>query len=114
MLMPLTISQSITTQNDLFAALIFILFVYKLLDVICYDKIVLDGEQILDIVMLGLLVAYAYLAKTSVCASMIMFMPWLLVVRLGKKDDFKKMKLIYSKEIIFHRLFDELQLLAIF
>ena len=31
-----------------------------------------------------------------------------------KKDDFKKMKLIYSKEIIFHRLFDELQLLAIF
>ncbi len=91
MLMPLTISQSITTQNDLFAALIFILFVYKLLDVICYDKIVLDGEQILDIVMLGLLVAYAYLAKTSVCASMIMFMPWLLVVRLGKKDDFKKL-----------------------
>ena len=91
MLMPLTISQSITTQNDLFAALIFILFVYKLLDVICYDKIVLDGEQILDIVMLGLLVAYAYLAKTSVCASMIMFMPWLLVVRLGKNDDFKKL-----------------------
>ena len=91
MLMPLTISQSITTQNHLFAALIFILFVYKLLDVICYDKIVLDGEQILDIVMLGLLVAYAYLAKTSVCASMIMFMPWLLVVRLGKKDDFKKL-----------------------
>lgn len=91
MLMPLTISQSITTQNDLFAALIFILFVYKLLDVICYDKIVLDREQILDIVMLGLLVAYAYLAKTSVCASMIMFMPWLLVVRLGKKDDFKKL-----------------------
>ena len=42
MLMPLTISQSITTQNDLFAALIFILFVYKLLDVICYDKIILN------------------------------------------------------------------------
>lgn len=91
MLMPLTISQSITTQNDLFAALIFILFIYKLLDVICYDKIILNAEQILDIVMLGLLVGYAYLAKTSVCASMIMFMPWLLIARLRKKDDFKKL-----------------------
>lgn len=91
MLMPLTISQSITTQNDLFAALIFILFVYKLLDVICYDKIILNAEQTLDIVMLGLLVGYAYLAKTSVCASMVMFMPWLLIARLRKKDDFKKL-----------------------
>lgn len=90
-LMPLTISQSITTQNDLFAALIFILFVYKLLDVICYDKINLNAEQTLDIVMLGLLVGYAYLAKTSVCASMVMFMPWLLIARLRKKDDFKKL-----------------------
>lgn len=91
MLMPLTISQSITTQNDLFAALIFILFVYKLLDVIYYDKIILNAEQTLDIVMLGLLVGYAYLAKTSVCASMVMFMPWLLIARLRKKDDFKKL-----------------------
>lgn len=91
MLMPLTISQSITTQNDLFAALIFILFIYKLLDVICYDKITLNAEQTLDIVMLGLLVGYAYLAKTSVCASMVMFMPWLLIARLRKKDDFKKL-----------------------
>lgn len=91
MLMPLTISQSITTQNDLFAALIFILFVYKLLDVIYYDKINLNAEQTLDIVMLGLLVGYAYLAKTSVCASMVMFMPWLLIARLRKKDDFKKL-----------------------
>lgn len=91
MLMPLTISQSITTQNDLFAALIFILFIYKLLDVICYDKIILNTGQVLDIVMLGILVGYAYLAKTSVCASMVMFMPWLLIVRLRKKDHFKKL-----------------------
>ena len=58
---------------------------------ICYDKIILNAEQTLDIVMLGLLVGYAYLAKTSVCASMVMFMPWLLIARLRKKDDFKKL-----------------------
>ena len=89
MLMPLTISQSITTQNDLFAALIFILFIYKLLDVIKWEAMTLDKSQILDIVMLGLLVGYAYLAKTSVCASMVMFMPWLAIVRICKKDSVK-------------------------
>ena len=89
MLMPLTISQSITTQNDLFATLIFILFIYKLLDVIKWETMTLDKSQILDIVMLGLLVGYAYLAKTSVCASMVMFMPWLAIVRICKKDSVK-------------------------
>lgn len=89
MLMPLTISQSITTQNDLFATLIFILFIYKLLDVIKWEAMTLDKSQILDIVMLGLLVGYAYLAKTSVCASMVMFMPWLAIVRICKKDSVK-------------------------
>lgn len=89
MMMPLTISQSITTQNDLFAALMFILFVYKLIDVIEWKQICLNKGQILDIVSLGLLVAYAYLAKTSVCASMVMFMPWLAIVRIAKKDKVK-------------------------
>lgn len=91
MMMPLTISQSITTQNDLFAALIFILFVYKLIDVVSWEKIVLDRKQILNIVSLGLLVSYAYIAKTSVCASMVMFMPWLLIGRIRKKDSVKKL-----------------------
>lgn len=91
MMMPLTISQSITTQNDLFATLIFVLFIYKLLDVISWEKIILNRSQILDIVMLGLTVAYAYLAKTSVCASMLLFMPWLFIVRLCKKDMVSKL-----------------------
>lgn len=89
MMMPLTISQSITTQNDLFATLIFILFICKLLDVIKWETMTLDKAQIVDIIMLGLLVGYAYLAKTSVCASMIMFMPWLAIVRICKKDSVK-------------------------
>lgn len=91
MMMPLTISQSITTQNDLFAALLFVLFIYKLMDVITWEQIDLGISQIMDIAMLGMLVAYAYMAKTSVCASMVMFMPWLLIARLLKKDSFKKL-----------------------
>lgn len=86
MLMPLTVSQSITTQNDLFATMFFTIFVYELIGVIQWERLTLDREQIQTIVMLGLTVAFAYLAKTSVCASMLFFMPWLLIVRLQKKD----------------------------
>lgn len=91
MMMPLTISQSITTQNDLFATVFFAIFVYELIGVVRWDSIVLNREQVLTIVLLGLTVAFAYLAKTSVCASMLFFMPWLLVARLRKKDRFGKL-----------------------
>lgn len=91
MMMPLTISQSITTQNDLFVTVFFAIFIYELVKVTKWDKIILDGQQVITIVMLGLTVAFSYLAKTSVCASMLFFMPWLLVVRLRKKDKFVKL-----------------------
>lgn len=94
MMMPLTISQSITTQNDLFVTVFFAIFIYKLIEVIQWERIVLDKQQIAAIVMLGLTVAFSYLAKTSVCASMLFFMPWLLIARLKKKD--KPVKLFLS------------------
>ncbi len=88
MTMPLTISQSITTQNDLFVTVFFAIFVYLLIDVIRWEKIIFDKEQAWIIFLLSLTVGFSYLAKTSVCASMIFFMPWLLIVRLSKKDKF--------------------------
>lgn len=91
MMMPLTVSQSVTTQNDLFATVFFAIFVYELTGVVQWEKIVLNRKQTVVIVLLGLSVAFAYLAKTSVCASMLFFMPWLLVARLRKKDSFGKL-----------------------
>ena len=88
MTMPLTISQSITTQNDLFVTVFFAIFVYLLIDVIRWEKIIFDKEQAWVIFLLSLTVGFSYLAKTSVCASMVFFMPWLLIVRLTKKDKF--------------------------
>lgn len=88
MTMPLTISQSITTQNDLFVTVFFAVFVYFLIEVIKWDKIVMDREQAITVFLLSLTVGFSYLAKTSVCASMLLFMPWLLVARLAKKDKF--------------------------
>ena len=89
--MPLTISESITTQNDLFATLIFLLFIYYFLDVLNWDEIILDKGQVATILLLSATVAFGYMAKTSICASMLMFMPMLLIVRIKKKDKIKKL-----------------------
>ncbi|MBR1691836.1 MAG: glycosyltransferase family 39 protein [Lachnospiraceae bacterium] len=84
--MPLTISQSVTTQNDLFAASIFAMFLYYFLWFIKRDRLCYDREEIRRLLCIGILVGLAYITKTSVCASMLMFMPWLLVVRICRKD----------------------------
>lgn len=84
--MPLTISQSVTTQNDLFAASIFSLFLYYFLWFINREKLIYDKEEVMRLICIGILVGLAYITKTSVCASMLMFMPWLLIVRIRRKD----------------------------
>ena len=92
--MPLTISQSMTTQNDLFGAMWFSLFLYYLLQFISMEKLVLDKRTGKLLFFTALTVAFAFLTKTSICASMLFFLPWLLMVRLKKKD--KLLTLIQS------------------
>ena len=92
--MPLTISQSMTTQNDLFGAMWFALFLYYLLQFIQMDRLVLNQKTLKLLFFTALTVAFAFLTKTSICASMLFFLPWLLIVRLQKKD--KLLSLIQS------------------
>lgn len=84
--MPLTISQSMTTQNDLFGAMWFALFLYYLLQLMNLEHLSLCRENAELLFLTALTVAFAFLTKTSICASMIFFLPWLLIVRLQKKD----------------------------
>lgn len=91
--MPLTITQAVTTQNDLSAGLFFVLFLYELLWFIQKDRLdsslfPADKENRLleKSVCIGACVGFAYLMKVSVCASMVMFMPWLLVVCFRRRD----------------------------
>ena len=92
--MPLTISQSITTQNDLLAAMWFAIFLYYFVDFINVPQITFDREQKKKLVLIGASVAFAFLTKTSICASMLFFMPWLVVVCLMRKD--KILRLLQS------------------
>ena len=95
--MPLTISQSITTQNDLSAAMWYVLFVYYLLWFVKAEKLSFAketrGELIENLICIGATVGFAFLMKVSVCASMIFFMPWLLVVCIRRKDKIKDLLL---------------------
>ncbi|MBD5545428.1 MAG: glycosyltransferase family 39 protein [Lachnospiraceae bacterium] len=84
--MPLTISQSMTTQNDLFGAMWFSLFLYYLLQFIDMEQLILDKKTLKLLFFTALTVAFAFLTKTSICASMIFFLPWLLILRLKKRD----------------------------
>ncbi len=89
--MPLTVSQSITTQNDLLGAMWFAVFLYYLVDFVKLSQITFDKEQRKKLLCVGASVAFAFLTKTSVCASMLFFMPWLVLVCLKRKDRFIKL-----------------------
>lgn len=89
--MPLTISQAITTQNDLLASMWFAIFLYYFVDFIQMEKITVDKEQMKKLVCIGAAVAFAFLTKSSICASMLFFMPWLLVVCIIRKDSLIKL-----------------------
>ena len=89
--MPLTISQSITTQNDLLGAMWFAIFLYYLVDFVKLPQITFDKEQRKKLLCVGASVAFAFLTKTSVCASMLFFMPWFVIVCLKRKDKFGKL-----------------------
>ncbi len=95
--MPLTISQSITTQNDLSAAMWYVLFLYYLLWFIKAEKLSFAketrGELIENLICIGATVGFAFLMKVSVCASMIFFIPWLVVICIRRKDKIKDLLL---------------------
>lgn len=95
--MPLTISQSITTQNDLSAAMWYVLFLYYLLWFIQAEKLSFAketrGELLENLISIGMAVGFAFLMKVSVCASMIFFVPWLVIVCICRKDKVKDLVL---------------------
>lgn len=84
--MPLAIAQSVTTQNDLTAAMWLLIFVYYIVKLVQTEHILLKGKVFSYIAGAAAAVGFGYLTKTSICASMVFFLPWLVIVRVKKKD----------------------------
>ena len=86
--MPLTMSQAITTQNDLSATLwyaVFLLYLLHFSDMSAIQKTP-SRQALFFSLCLGLTVGFAFLMKTSVCASLVMFLPWVLIVCIRRRD----------------------------
>ncbi|MBE5881071.1 MAG: glycosyltransferase family 39 protein [Lachnospiraceae bacterium] len=95
--MPLTITQSLTTQNDLSATMWYVLFLYYLLWFVKAPKLSFAKETrrelIENLICVAACVGFAFLMKVSVCASMIFFMPWVVVCCIRRKDKIKDLLL---------------------
>ena len=86
--MPIAFAEATTTQNDNFATMWLLFFVYLVLD---YNNInesmIYDGYNKLKIGMLAGCLAMGYLSKPSVCFAMLIFLFWTLICVLKRKDN---------------------------
>lgn len=88
--MPIAFAEAMTTQVDNFAALWLLCFVYILLDFLDKEKkITFDKQTWIEVGMLGGIVGFGYLAKPSVCAGMLIFLIWLIIMMFVRRDNWK-------------------------
>lgn len=87
MTMPSAFAEALTTQNDDFATIWLLFFIYRLLEYTDMDNPMrLDRNTVCRVSTMGLCVAWGYLAKPSVCVGMVIFALWLLIVCIKRRD----------------------------
>ena len=86
---PIVFMESVTTQNDHFAAFWALTFVLLLLDFyeaehkLCFDKLTIE-----KVILLSLQIALGYLTKPNVCIIMAIFVLGLLLICCLRRDQF--------------------------
>jgi len=84
---PIAFAEALTTQVDLFATLWLLYFTYVILDFMDNkQKISFDRNTIAKVCLLGIFVAFGYLAKPSVCIAMVIMVLALLIVCIRRRD----------------------------
>lgn len=87
MSMPIAFGEALTTQVDNFATVWLLFFVYLLLDFTQTGELIeWNRTNIRKVCIMGFCVAWGYLIKPSVCIAMVIFVLWLLVVCIRRKD----------------------------
>jgi 4-amino-4-deoxy-L-arabinose transferase-like glycosyltransferase len=88
--MPIAFAESTTTQADNYATMWLLFFVYIILDfIISEEKLLLDKKTITKVVVMSLCISLGYMSKPSVCAAMLVFLLWLLIRCIKKKESSK-------------------------
>lgn len=89
--MPIGFAEALTTQVDLYAALMLLVYVRLLMELIPEDrKLTASRENCGLVVLLSLSVAFGYLIKPSVLFGMLVFAVWLLLVCIRRRDALKE------------------------
>lgn len=92
MAMPIAYAEALTTQVDNFATLWLLFYVYILLELVQQkDNLRFEGAVVRKVCILGLCVAWGYLAKPSVCIAMVIFAVWLLIRCILRGDRVKEL-----------------------
>lgn len=86
---PIAFAEALTTQVDNFSALYALCYVYLLLDFMhIEEQLSWNKESAVKVIMLGLCIAFGYLAKPSVGVAMLVYALWLLVISVLRRDSF--------------------------
>lgn len=87
MSMPIAFAEALNTQVDLFSAVWLLTFVYLLMDFVeSEDKLNCSADTIFKVCIMGLCVAWGYLSKPNVCVAMLLYVLWLLLRCILRKD----------------------------
>ncbi|MBD5541544.1 MAG: hypothetical protein HDR00_10220 [Lachnospiraceae bacterium] len=90
---PLILGEALSTQTDLVAAMCLMLAVHKIFCFAFEGNFAFDKNTCRQIVLTGLSVGLGYLAKPSVCYSILVLMLWLLAVCVKRKIRIKDLSL---------------------
>lgn len=84
---PIAFSEALNTQVDLFSAVWLLTFVYLVMDFTEQEeRLSCTGDAIFKVCILGLCVAWGYLSKPNVCVAMLLFVLWLLLRCIVRRD----------------------------
>lgn len=86
MTMPIAFAESMTTQNDLLAAMWYLALVYVILDMYICDKLLFSGKMIERTIVMSLCAAFGYLTKPSGMFLVVIFGAGLLLVCIRRRD----------------------------
>ena len=87
MALPIAFAESATTQNDLFATMWLLFFLYLIIDYVDDSKNLRgDKESLRKTAYLAACLALGYLSKPSVCFAMVMALLWVLVLVIRRRD----------------------------
>lgn len=89
--MPIGFAEALTTQVDLYATLMLLVYVRLLMELILEErKLTASRENCGMVVLLSLSVAFGYLIKPSVLFGMLIFAIWLLLICIRRRDSLRE------------------------